>query len=93
MSNGLEEGLSLGRRRKGGKRFKTNVAAWDCETGELVAAGRFDVVESHAGAAPGDLAFGGEDTGGVHLAFACRVSYLSLSSRMIILPLDSSISP
>jgi len=33
----------------------------------LIPAGRFDVVERHAGAAPGDLAFGGEDAGGVHL--------------------------
>lgn len=44
-----------------------DVAARDGEAGELVAARGFDVVEGHAGAAPGDLAFGGEDAGGVHL--------------------------
>lgn len=43
-----------------------DVDAGDGETRELVAAGRLDVVEGHAGAAPGDLAFGREDAGRVH---------------------------
>ena len=44
-----------------------DVDAGDGEARELVAAGRLDVVEGHAGAPPGDLAFGREDAGGVHL--------------------------
>lgn len=33
----------------------------------MIAAWGFDVIEGHAGAAPGDLAGWGEDTGGIHL--------------------------
>ncbi len=47
----------------------------------MVASWGGDVVEGHAGAAPGDLAFGGVDAGGVHLVGAGVFGYLGLSGK------------